>query len=145
MTRTYRKWDSMIGRCHRSSHPNFGYYGGRGVNVCCRWRESFDSFLADMGEAPPGFWLDRIDNSKGYEPGNCRWVTPKQSAANRKKRPRVEGSIRQRASVAGIPYQLVIQRVRRGWPIDKALSIPVQPSGGMMHSTKAAFGLIESA
>jgi hypothetical protein len=142
MTRTYRKWDSMIGRCHRTSHPNFAYYGGRGVVVCDRWRESFSNFLADMGEAPDGLWLDRIDNAKGYEPGNCRWVTPKQSAANRKKRGQVIGSIRQRARAAGLAYQLVIQRVRRGWPIEKALSIPVQPLGGMMRCTKVAFGLI---
>jgi hypothetical protein len=141
LTRTYRKWDSMIGRCYRPSHPGFKYYSGRGVTVCERWQD-YKAFLTDMGEAPPGLWLDRIDNSKGYEPGNCRWVTPKQSAANRRKRSQVPGSMRQLARAAGVSYARVYQRVTRGlWPLDKALSVPVQRRGGLSRHNRELLGL----
>lgn len=70
---TYVAWDNMIGRCERRKHdPSTVYW--RGVSVCEQWR-SFSGFLADMGEKPPGTTLDRIDGSKGYEPGNCRWAS----------------------------------------------------------------------
>lgn len=141
LSRSYRKWDSMIGRCYRASHPAFKYYGAAGVTVCDRWRHDAGAFLADLGEPPVGRWLDRIDNAKGYEPGNCRWVTPKESAANRKPRSQVPGSIRQLARAAGLPYQRVIQRVRRGWTLEHALTIPVQPRGAMTDFDKRRLGL----
>ena len=140
ITRTYRKWDSMIGRCQRPSHPAYSYYGGRGVTVCDRWRE-FAYFQQDMGECPDGLWLDRIDNGKGYEPGNCRWVTPKESAVNRKQRQQVPGSIRQLARAAGMPYPRVIQRMRMGWTKEQALTVPVQKRGGMTHFKKKQYGI----
>lgn len=127
MTRTYRKWDSMIGRCCRASHPSFKYYGGAGVKVCERWLDSFEAFLVDMGEAPPGMWLDRRDGTKGYEPGNCRWVTPKESACNRIQRQPDPGSLRSRAAAAGLPYIVVYLRVKRlGWTETEALAEPVR-------------------
>lgn len=142
LTRTYRKWDSMIARCHRSSHPAFKYYGGRGVTVCARWRESYAAFLADMGDAPPGLWLDRRDNSKGYEPGNCRWVTPTESARNRRPKTCNPDSLRQQAIRAGLPYARVAQRIRAGWPLAVALSTPVQPLGPLTRHTREQLGLL---
>lgn len=53
--------------------------------MCERWKV-FENFLADMGERPPGTTLERVDNNKGYEPGNCVWATPKAQAANRRRR-----------------------------------------------------------
>ena len=144
LTRTYRKWASMIARCTNPTHPAYGYYGARGVQVCPQWLASYDQFLQDMGPAPDGHWIDRIDNAKGYEPGNVRWVTPKESAANRAKGgPKINpNSLMQRAKRAGLPYARVVQRVRGGWPIERALSIPIQPPGGMKLATKEEFGLL---
>ena len=86
LTPTYRTWDSMIGRCARPSHGAFHKYGAKGVRVCARWRESFVAFLSDMGARPADKTLDRIDNDRGYEPGNCRWATRSEQERNKRKR-----------------------------------------------------------
>ena len=123
-TRTYKKWSSMLQRCTNKRHPAWHYYGGRGIKVCDRWRDSFAAFLADMGKAPDGLSLDRINNDGNYEPGNCRWATSKEQAANRRHRTQVPGSLRQLARAAGLSYHLVYFRVRSGWPKAEALSTP---------------------
>lgn len=81
-TPTYRIWAAMVSRCHNPNHYGYAMYGGRGIAVCDRWRHDFLAFLSDMGERPQGLSIDRIDNSKGYEPGNCRWATSKEQGQN---------------------------------------------------------------
>src|ERR1700730_4895282 len=83
VSRTYSSWRAMIERCERPTNNVFKYYGALGVKVCERWRDSFESFLADMGERPDGTTLDRFPDGKGnYEPDNCRWATSKQQNRN---------------------------------------------------------------
>jgi len=80
-TRAYRTWTNMQQRCFNPRHDKYSYYGGRGIGI--GW-QSFEEFYADMGDAPPGMSLDRIDNDDDYRPGNVRWATPAVQAANRR-------------------------------------------------------------
>jgi len=78
----YNTWANMIQRCTNPNRKEYKNYGGRGITVCERWRSSFKDFASDVGDRPFGLSLDRIDNDKGYEPGNTRWATQKEQIQN---------------------------------------------------------------
>lgn len=80
-TRTYRIWKAMRTRCNNKNTKVFYRYGGAGIFVCKSW-DVFDQFLKDMGEAPDGCSIDRIDGAKGYSKTNCRWATPLEQSRN---------------------------------------------------------------
>jgi len=80
-TPAYKVWDGMMQRCGNPNNTGYKRYGGAGITVCERWRD-FANFLSDMGERPKGLSIDRIDNTRGYEPGNCRWATSRQQRMN---------------------------------------------------------------
>jgi hypothetical protein len=81
---TYTSWYAMIRRCTNPNHDYYYLYGGRGINVCERWRNSFIAFLADMGERPDGMTLDRVNSDGDYTPDNCRWANNSQQILNRR-------------------------------------------------------------
>jgi hypothetical protein len=79
---TYKSWDAMKSRCYNPNTERYPSYGGKGVVVCDRWKESFDNFLADLGDRPPGTSLGRFGDVGNYEPGNVSWQTQAEQVAN---------------------------------------------------------------
>lgn len=119
----------MIARCTNPNNVMFYLYGGRGITVCERWR-TFDNFLADMGPRPDGLTLDRIDPEGHYEPGNCRWATPKEQQENRRCARLItyNGETKTLAEWArsrDLSFLCLWNRLERGWPLDRALDRPL--------------------
>jgi hypothetical protein len=86
MSRTpeYKIYSAMVTRCENPHHKQFKDYGGRGISVCDRWRQSFVAFIHDVGRRPKrkNMTLDRIDNNGNYEPGNVEWRTRQENQRN---------------------------------------------------------------
>lgn len=126
-------WQSMLGRCENPAKEKYPIYGGRGIKVCQRWRDSFEAFFSDMGEKPPGTTLDRIDVNGDYTPENCRWATHKQQARNRRSSHQIvyQGealTVAELAERAGLHYSTMYDRILRfGWSVDDAMAKPARP------------------
>lgn len=127
-------WSRMVARCTRPDDLAFGKYGGRGIKVCDRWRESFEAFLADMGPRPSmDHSIDRYPNPRGnYEPGNCRWATREEQARNRTDSvlltlDGVTMCVVAWAEKLGIRAGAIFNRLDRGWSVEDALRTPIRP------------------
>lgn len=117
-TPTYQSYAMMFVRCTRSTHQSFPYYGGRGITVCERW-QSFETFLLDMGQRPPGSTLDRINCDGNYEPGNCRWASHAEQTNNRRSCVVFEmngetRNLKQWCVLLGLPYKKVWRWLKEG-------------------------------
>lgn len=123
---THRIWCAMRARCQNPKHDAYAYYGGRGIAVCERW-QSFDLFLEDMGECPPGHSIERSNNDRGYEPGNCSWVLANDQWRNRRSTKTITHNGRtlshqEWARVLGISAATITHRLKAGWPVDRVLT-----------------------
>jgi len=126
-------WNGIKKRCYNPNVEYYDRYGGRGVRMCKRWRESFKNFLADVGPRPsPKHSLDRFpDNNGDYEPGNVRWATQSEQMLNtrRTKYVTIAGKKRPAVSVArehGIGYKTFRGRVDGGWSVIRACTQPTK-------------------
>jgi len=128
-TKIYRVWSAMLSRCLNPKSTAYANYGGRGISVCSEWRK-FSTFYRDMGDAPLHHTLDRVDNSKGYDPKNCRWAS--RTIQSRNKRDNILITIDGEtltlsgwADRVGIRYATIHQRIRIGWPAEDAIKTPL--------------------
>jgi hypothetical protein len=135
----YASWESMIARCYNPRRPGYKNWGGRGITVCDRWRASYADFLADVGRRPGlSHSIDRIDNDKGYEPGNVRWATRGEQLRNTR-RTRLLASNGDIACIAdwskrlGISKSGIRNRLRRGWTAADAISVPAVALKGQAY------------
>jgi len=120
----------MVGRCHNKTNDSYPRYGARGIKVCDRWRNAPAAFIEDMGPRPQGSYsIDRFpDNGGNYEPGNCRWATPKEQANNRRvRRLKFDGqelTVREWSEKLGISQFTIFDRLKKKpkWPIRRVLS-----------------------
>ena len=125
---TYKIWATMVQRCTNPNSTKYADYGGRGITVCERWRNSFSDFLADMGERPDGLSIERLDNYKGYNPENCVWADSFTQARNTRRTGRVTvndktKSITDWSKETGISSTLIRLRLDRGRPPARALNM----------------------
>ena len=132
-TYTYKKWQGMIRRTVYTDIPKNKCY--KDITVCERWG-SFENFVVDMGEAPEGYSLDRIDNKKGYELANCRWVPLERQASNTSRNVvlEVDGvicTVSEHARSRGLRPDLVFDRINKlGWDAIKAIKTPKRVKRG---------------
>jgi hypothetical protein len=133
-------WNGINKRCHNPNASKYPDYGGRGIFVCPEWRHDFAAFFAYIGARPsPRHQVDRIDNNRGYEPGNVRWATPLENARNTRRNVLITiGGVTRCASewdeVAGFPHgsKVVLNRYRRGWRGEELLAA----RGTIIHGRK---------
>lgn len=126
-TPEYTTWSSMIKRCTNPKDESYHNYGGRGIRVCDRWLHAFENFYADMGpRTSNSHSVDRRDNDGNYEPGNCYWATKEEQDNNRRTNRIVyfkdkKYTIAQLSKEYGIEYGTLLQRLNRGWPVERAV------------------------
>lgn len=125
-TATYNSWCAMKQRCNYLGSEEYANYGGRGIKVCDRWNESFENFLADMGERPAGHTIERKDTNGHYEPSNCIWSTMEQQQRNRRstiliERNGVTQCVKDWCAELGLNPDKVYGRIRRGMAPVEAL------------------------
>lgn len=129
----YVCWCDLKARCLNENTSNFKDYGGRGIGIDSRWVNDFRAFLNHVGKRPSSkHSIERIDNMKGYVPGNVRWATKKEQQRNTRKNVRVTfrgetRSLIEWCELLGLEYSTIRQRIKNyGWTAEEALSTPIR-------------------
>lgn len=129
-TSEYRSWLGMKQRCGNKNNHKYYRYGGRGISVCDRWKDSFQNFFFDMGPKPdPSFSIDRIENDGDYKPSNCRWASIKDQQNNTSKNHNltlgeITKTIAQWAENLNMSEDVIFARKKLGWSDEEALTKP---------------------
>lgn len=128
--REYRAWYAMVHRCTVPTSQWYSRYGARGITVVPEWLD-YVVFLADMGPCPEGMTLERKDNDKGYSKDNCEWATHAKQMSNYSYNVRLTafGKTQHMAEWArefALRHDTLSWRLRKGWPVEKALTTPIR-------------------
>lgn len=128
-TKIYSVWSNMKARCENLDDVSYQWYGARGITVSDEWTNSFEAFYADMGDAPEGCSLDRIDVDGQYSKENCKWATAAEQARNRRDNMHITINgitkiMSDWCKENGVPQGTASQRIQRGWDAQRAVSQP---------------------
>lgn len=129
-TKAYNTWAHIQQRCYNPNNCSYADYGGRGISVCDRWRESFENFLADMGEPPSAqHSIDRIDHNGNYEPANCRWAAKIVQMNNKRSNRRITvhgrtQTLAEWARETSLTSNMIYGRIKMGWSEERAITTP---------------------
>ncbi len=121
----------MLGRCRWPSHTSWKWYGAKGVKVCERW-QSFENFIADMGQPPfLGATIERRNNDGNYEPANCCWASQTEQIRNRSNTVRlslngITKSLAEWADEIGLTQKQIWNRRCKGWSDERILTQPIK-------------------
>ena len=125
-TSEYSTWADMIRRCSNPNDEFYYLYGGRGIQVCDKWK-SFKNFLKDMGEKPIGYSIERKDNNGNYCPENCIWASSNMQSNNKSNNVIIEyngkkQTLKQWSTELNLPYETLRARLKRGWTEERTLN-----------------------
>lgn len=128
-SREYTTWECIKARCLNENNHSYHRYGGRGITICDRWKDSFESFLADMGARPSGHSIDRINNDGNYEPGNCKWSTRQEQQGNRCTSHLITWQGETHCAAwwerkLGMKPTNLTSRLYNGWTLERAITTP---------------------
>lgn len=138
-TPEYLAWAHIVDRCTRPTSGEWHNYGARGITICDEWRENAAAFLEHIGPRPSAqHQIDRIDNERGYEPGNVRWVTRKENCRNTRRNRWVEFlgrrmTLAEAIELSGLSGNRVRSRIWKGWDPIRALTEPVRVGPGIVQ------------
>ena len=127
-TSEYVSWTNMKQRCYNPNSKDYNNYGGRGIIICDRWKNSFDNFLSDMGKKPnEKYSIDRINVNGNYEPSNCRWATQLDQTNNKRTNKNLTYNgetltMSQWAKKMNIPLATIHNRIKRGLSVKDSLT-----------------------
>ena len=119
---------TVLSRCHNPNNKEYNNYGGRGIKVCKRWRNSIKNFIEDMGERPDSQSIERIDNDGDYSPDNCKWATQSEQCRNNRNTRLItyKGKtqcLKDWSKELGIKYSTLSGRINQyGWSIENAFT-----------------------
>ena len=141
-TAEYEVWAGIIQRTTNTKRKDFIHYGGRGITCCPQWRHSFETFLADTGLRPsPDHCIERIDNNKGYFPGNVRYATQKEQCRNQRRNRLIEcfgktQTLAEWAEQTGIAEYTLRGRINRGWTLDQTMTKSLRKTKPRFRSSR---------
>lgn len=131
-TKEYYVWSELKQRCYNPKEPQYRNYGARGIKVCERWLQSFENFYADMGKAPDGFSIDRIDVNGDYCKENCRWADNQTQQYNKRNTVKITSNgitetLLYWSKITGIRTSTLYYRIKKlKWSAEKTLYTPLR-------------------